>query len=787
MPRRPDTGNVAAIAMAVAAVMIAQQVAGKATRDALFLSNFQVSQWPAMLVTSSLISILVAVLVARSMGVLRPDRLVPAAFGVSAALLVGVWALSFRGPRVAAIGLYLHTAVLGPVLISGFWSMFTERFDPRTAKREIGRIGAIGTLGGLGGGLLAAPLAQRAGVANVMPVLALMHVFCAVALRGFGTAVPGATQDPRDRAAAGAEGEETAPAYGAIAASDAPAPEALAASAEMLAGFRTLIRSSYLSALALLVTLGTISAALLDYVFRVHATAGFPQEGQLIRVFSWFYATVALAAFLVQTTLSRLTLSRMRLAETVATLPIAVVGGSLGVLLVPGLLSSAIARGLEMVVRSSLFRSGYELLYTPIAPQEKRATKTIVDVGFERLGDAVGGGAVALALFLAPGAANFVLMVVAAVLGLVALAVAFRLHHGYVAALESSIVRGAAGDVPAVADLSQTMTLPVIPRGGSAAYPTTDPGTWPLPLGPPQARAARDSRGAADSGPAAPARPELEDFMERVRDLRSTDPERNRRALARGPLDAELVPHALPLLGSDAMAHEAARALREAAPRTVGQLLDWLVDPERDLAVRRRIPRLLTQAPGERTVEGLLRGLEDPRFEIRLRCGRALARIREQAPELPMDRERVLAAVRREVAVERRVWESQREIARLEESSELTSENRFLLKRANASLEHVFTLLSLALAQQPLLRMAFHDLHLDDPLRRGTALEYLEVVLPPDIRERLWPFLEEGEARAHPLRPREEIIADLTRSHESIQISIAEIRRLAEERGKPTG
>ena len=47
-------------------------------------------------------------------------------------------------------------------------------------------------------------------------------------------------------------------------------------------------------------------------------------------------------------------------------------------------------------------------------------------------------------------------------------------------------------------------------------------------------------------------------------------------------------------------------------------------------------------------------------------------------------------------------------------------------ERASASLQHIFTLLSAALPEQALLRLAFNGLHTDDSQRRGTALEYLD-------------------------------------------------------------
>ena len=97
--------------------------------------------------------------------------------------------------------------------------------------------------------------------------------------------------------------------------------------------------------------------------------------------------------------------------------------------------------------------------------------------------------------------------------------------------------------------------------------------------------------------------------------------------------------------------------------------------------------------------------------------------------------------------------------------------------RASRSLAHVFTVLALALPPEPL-RVAFRALHTEDPGLRGTALEYLESVLPPGIRERLWPFLEDGRPSTKgPARPRDQIVADLLRSHRSIVLNLEELQR----------
>ena len=93
----------------------------------------------------------------------------------------------------------------------------------------------------------------------------------------------------------------------------------------------------------------------------------------------------------------------------------------------------------------------------------------------------------------------------------------------------------------------------------------------------------------------------------------------------------------------------------------------------------------------------------------------------------------------------------------------------------------MFTLLSLVLPRDPL-RIAFRGLYAGDPMLRGTALEYLESVLPPPIRDVLWPYLDtDGVTRAKELRmPRErhEVLQDLLRSNQSIQISLDALREL---------
>jgi hypothetical protein len=102
----------------------------------------------------------------------------------------------------------------------------------------------------------------------------------------------------------------------------------------------------------------------------------------------------------------------------------------------------------------------------------------------------------------------------------------------------------------------------------------------------------------------------------------------------------------------------------------------------------------------------------------------------------------VYQAVRREVSVPTAEWRSRT----LEEMEAGDGDEK---SGTALSLDHLFTLLGLVLERRSL-QPAMQALLGRNPKLRGTALEYLDNVLPADIRRRLWGHLgvpEGGAAR----------------------------------------
>src|SRR5262245_63858951 len=198
-------------AMAAAGAVTAQFVSGKAVRDALFLTSYDIGARPAMLLATSVCSILLVVGNSRAARRIDPAVLVPASFVASGFIFLIEWALRARAPLGTAAAVYLHISAAGPVLASGFWLIASERFDPHTAKKRYGHIAAAGTLGGLLSAIATERVAAAFGVPAMLPLLALLQFCSAWFVRQTALCtVDGATLIPSD------EDKPTAPRRSAL-------------------------------------------------------------------------------------------------------------------------------------------------------------------------------------------------------------------------------------------------------------------------------------------------------------------------------------------------------------------------------------------------------------------------------------------------------------------------------------------------------------------------------------------------------------------------------------------
>lgn len=671
------------VASVAGLMMLAQLLAAKAVRDALFLSTFGVERLPYAIAAAGLIALACAIPVSRALGRFGPTRTVPWLFAVSAGFFVGEWWLIGSAPRFVAGFLYLHLAAASALLVSGFWATLNERFDPHDARRNLARVASFASLGGVIGGLLSERVSVVFGLDATLLMLAGMSASCALLVAGIGEgeAVPG------------------------------PAPSRGPDEAGALALLRS---TSYLQWMAAASLMLAIIDALLDFAIRSVLDAANPSGEELVRFFGLYYTGIGVATFVLQSMLSARLLGRFGIGPAMTSLPVSVGAMGLATLLVPGLPVVVAMRGIASVLTNSVYRTGFELLYTPLPSRVKRPTKTWVDVGGQRLGDVVGAGSILLVLALLPAASLQAVSVLAIALCGAFVFVLLRLQAAYREQLARNLQLGEISlDAPDTSAPSVAATHLRLDRAEILAS---------IHL-----QGAGQSSGVAD-------------------DFSTAD--------ANSLIDALEYP---------LRAGAAAAALRERGRAATTELIEALASPERPDLVKLLLPGLLESIREERVVEALLATLVRQGFEVRFQAARSLARMVAAESGLRPTHARVLEAVRDELA-NATASPAPGSVSVAADRSESPLISDFPQQRVGRRVEHFCTLLALD-SDRELMRSLLLGLHSESSAVRGTALEFLEVSLPDDVRRSLpkllGPIAEQRVSRS--VRARRQIEAELLR------------------------
>ena len=184
-----------------------------------------------------------------------------------------------------------------------------------------------------------------------------------------------------------------------------------------------------------------------------------------------------------------------------------------------------------------------------------------------------------------------------------------------------------------------------------------------------------------------------------------------------------VVPHVIPLLAWQPVADYALFALRKVAEERVGELTDALLDPDQDVAVRVGLARVFSVCVSQRAADSLMLALDDRRST----CGsRRRDRWRRSSRRTRVVADRLADARSSPRWCWRRSCDEPQSL-----SCRTCSRCCRWCCRASRC------------------RSRFAACSRSDRQLRGTALEYLEGVLPPRIRRRpLWPFARAAAGQA---------------------------------------
>ncbi|MFT5355550.1 MAG: hypothetical protein ACI9KE_002769 [Polyangiales bacterium] len=717
--RERSSSSVVAITTVVAVVMIAQQIASKAVRDGFFLSEFEVTAVPIAAAAGAAVSFCAAIVLGRMMTSFSPSVAVPIIFATSAIAFFVEAAWVEQSPRVIAAAMYLHLSAFGGAVVSGFWSVINERFDPYAARRVMGRIAGGATAGGMIGGALTWAFADLP-TSTLLIGLGVANLGCGVALLSLSS--PDDKSEPRK-------------------------------STSILDGFKVLGANRYPRLIALLVFGGAVMTACIDYVFKVEVMDGM-SKGALVGFFAVFYTGTGIATFLLQTVGSKRFLRWAGVVGAVGMLPLVAIPLLLVAVIFPGLGTLVALRGVAMVIENSLYRSGYELLYTPVPRAQKRSAKILIDLGSDRLGSAAGSGVALLVIAAYAGAPGRVLLLVALTVACLGLALIYTLWKEYVASLAAQL-RSSLD----VSDESSVMPAFGASIGGLAfdessfeGATSTASGTFTTTLTREEILDEVRIKAEQKAGAAAEPRPRME--------------------RSHGEVSSRLVetPLLIALRADSAEESEEWSELLRSAPGTVGQLLDTLLSARESIDVRVCAAELLSTVPNERVSVGMLHGLRVPEFRVRRACALALLRVTEAVPRLRPEASLLVEIASAELGQPPR---------RLAEGRAFEQRSPF---RTNASgsaiapsLEFVFLVLAVW-GDRRALQLALSAVTSRDARERGTGLEYLDNLIPLNLRTRLLALAERPELTQTRRRFPPDLLDQLERDFRGGGMSIRQLR-----------
>jgi AAA family ATP:ADP antiporter len=329
------------------------------------------------------------------------QRFVPLVYHFFVANIAIFWlllTLDVRKVEVARV-FFVWISVFNLFAVSVFWSFMADVFVSEQGKRLFGFIAAGGSAGALAGPALTVWLAGVLGPVNLLLIAAVLLEAAVLCARGLEAAAP-QTRETR----------EVAPSRAA----QAPI------GGNAFAGFPLLLRSGYLSGIALWVLLLSLAGTFLYFQQANIVAAASDDPAVRTRIFASIDLAAGILTLLVQVLATGRLIERFGIGPAAAFLPVVFAIGFAALALNPVLMLVVAFQAMQRTANFAISNPAREVLFTAVEREEKYKAKYLIDGVVFRGGDALSGW-----LFNLLRAAGIELSVIAA--GSVPLALAWML------------------------------------------------------------------------------------------------------------------------------------------------------------------------------------------------------------------------------------------------------------------------------------------------------------------------------------------------------------------------
>lgn len=334
-------------------------------RDALFLASLPAVQLPWAYLAIAVIALPLTVSQPRFLRRLSSRSELSGWLILSCVVTFGFWlALGWAGPWVY-YALYTWSGVLATLVVVRFWTALSNLFTVTQAKRVFALVGSGSVLGAVVGYGAARVLAEWLPARHLVAAAAV-----AFALTSLGPRLLGSAEQQGFLPAAGLR-------------------------SELSQIVHVIWSRAYLRRIGALILLSTVTLTLVDFVFKLTVDRTVPAAA-MGEFFSGVYLVLNVLSLAVQVLLVAWLLRRVGVTLAMALVPLFLLLGSVGFVVVGGLTMALLLKGADGALRHSLHRTGTELLFVPMAVEYRGRVKAVIDVLGQR-----GGQAAASLLILA--------------------------------------------------------------------------------------------------------------------------------------------------------------------------------------------------------------------------------------------------------------------------------------------------------------------------------------------------------------------------------------------------